>query len=202
MAGSAADLYSLDLERLAGLEGWGEKSVASLVDALAQSKSRPFAKVLYGLGIERIGEVNARNLAQHFRSMDALMAAEPAEIEEVPGIGPIQAEIVAETVREEEFAELVARLRDAGLKLEEEGPAPGEGVLSGKAFVLTGTLPTLSREQAGERIMAAGGRVTSSVSKKTDYLVAGEAAGSKLEKAERLGVEVIDEAGLLAMIAG
>ncbi|MEI6447053.1 MAG: NAD-dependent DNA ligase LigA [Actinomycetes bacterium] len=201
MAGSAADLYSLDLERLTGLEGWGEKSVASLVDALGQSRSRPFAKVLYGLGIERIGEVNARNLAQHFRSMDALMAAEPAEIEQVPGIGPIQAEIVAETVREHEFVELVARLREAGLRLEEEGPAPGEGILSGKTFVLTGALPTLSREQAGERIMAAGGRVTSSVSKKTDYLVAGEAAGSKLEKAERLGVEVIDEAGLLAMIA-
>ena len=202
LAGNAADLFSLDRDALVQLEGWGEKSVEALEASLEQSRSRPFAKVLYGLGIERIGEVNARNLAQHFRSIDALMAAAPEEIEAVPGIGPIQAEIVAETVREEEFVELISRLRAAGLKLEEEGPPPGEGVLSGRTFVLTGTLPSLTREQAAERILAAGGRVTSSVSKKTDYLVAGEAAGSKLEKAERLGVEVIDEAGLLRLADG
>lgn len=201
LASTAADLYTLDYQRLSTLEGWGEKSIESLKESLAASLGRPFSKVLYGLGIERIGEVNARNLAQHFRTIDALMAAEPAQIEEVPGIGPIQAEIVAETVREPEFVELIARLRDAGVTLEEDGPPPGEGRLSGRTFVLTGTLPTLTREQAGELIMAAGGRVTSSVSKNTDFLVAGEKAGSKLEKAARLEIEVLDEDGLLALLA-
>ena len=200
LAQTPADLYSLDHDRLGELEGWGEKSLHALDKALEESRSRPFAKVLYGLGIERIGEVNARNLAQHFRTIDALMAADPSAIEEVPGIGPIQAETVAETVRESEFAELITRLREAGVKLEEEGPQPGEGHLSGKTFVLTGTLPTLTREQAGELIIAAGGRVSSSVSKKTDYLVAGDSAGSKLEKAQRLGVEVLDEDGLNALL--
>jgi DNA ligase (NAD+) len=200
LALTPADLYSLDIERLGQIEGWGEKSITSLQASLEESKQRPFAKLLYGLGIERIGEVNARNLAQHFRSMEALMAAEPEQIEQVPGIGPIQAEIVADTAREPEFIELIDGLRSAGVKLEEEGAPPADGVLSGKTFVLTGTLPSLSREQAGELIMAAGGRVTSSVSKNTDYLVAGDKAGSKLEKAERLEVAVLDEAALLKLL--
>ncbi|MCX6388312.1 MAG: NAD-dependent DNA ligase LigA [Solirubrobacterales bacterium] len=195
-----ADLYSLPWEQLEARKGWGQKSVVALQASLEQSKSRPFAKLLYGLGIERIGEVNARNLAQRFRTMEALMAADPAEIELTPGIGPIQAEIVAETVREPDFVEMITKLREAGLNLEEEGPAAGEGHLADKTFVLTGSLPTLTREQATERILEAGGRVTSSVSKKTDYVVAGEAAGSKLEKAVRLEVAVLDEAALLDLL--
>jgi len=202
LALNAADLYSLDIDRLGQIEGWGEKSIAALQASLEESKQRPFSKLLYGLGIERIGEVNARNLAQHFRTMEALMEAEPEQIEQVPGIGPIQAEIVAETVREPEFIELIDRLKAAGVKLEEEGAPAADGALSGKTFVLTGTLPNLSREQAGDLIMAAGGRVTSSVSKNTDYLVAGEKAGSKLEKAERLEVAVLDEAALLKLLNG
>jgi DNA ligase (NAD+) len=158
--------------------------------------------VLWALGIESVGGVNARNLAQRFRSIDALMAASPEEIAQTPGIGPIVAQTVADALSDEATRELIERLRQAGLALEQEGPPPGEGPLAEKTFVLTGTLPDLTREEATERILAAGGRVTSSVSKKTDYVVAGEAAGSKLEKAERLGVPVLDEAGLLGLLAG
>ena len=132
--------------------------------------------------------------------MDALMSSDMSQIQKVSGIGPIQAEIVAETVREPDFVEMITKLREAGLNLEEEGPAAGEGHLADKTFVLTGSLPTLTREQATERILEAGGRVTSSVSKKTDYVVAGEAAGSKLEKAVRLEVAVLDEAALLDLL--
>ncbi|MCX6389740.1 MAG: NAD-dependent DNA ligase LigA [Solirubrobacterales bacterium] len=202
LAVTPADLYSLDWSLLEEREGWGERSVEALKESLAASRERPFAKVLYGLGIERIGEVNARNLAQHFRTIEALMEADPEQIEAVQGIGPIQAELVAETVREPEFVELIRGLRAAGIRLEEDGPAAGEGHLADKSFVLTGSLPTLTREQATEMILAAGGRVSSSVSKKTDYLIAGEAAGSKLEKAERLEVTVLDEDGLNKLLAG
>ena len=202
LAVTPADLYSLDWSLLEEREGWGERSVEALKESLAASRERPFAKVLYGLGIERIGEVNARNLAQHFRTIEALMEADPEQIEAVQGIGPIQAELVAETVREPEFVELIRGLRAAGIRLEEDGPAAGEGHLADKSFVMTGSLPTLTREQATEMILAAGGRVSSSVSKKTDYLIAGEAAGSKLEKAERLAVTVLDEDGLNKLLAG
>jgi DNA ligase (NAD+) len=156
--------------------------------------------VLYGLGLDHVGEVNARNLAARFRSIDALQAASPEEIAHTPGVGPVLAESIASELSEPELGELIGRLRAAGLQLEEEGPPPGEGPLAGKTFVLTGTLPTLTREQATERILAAGGRVTSSVSKKTDYVAAGDTPGSKLEKAERLGVDVIDEPKLLELL--
>lgn len=202
LVANAADLYDLTADRLAGLEGFAEISAHALVDAIEASKERPFARVLFGLGIERIGEVNARNLAQRFRSIEALAAATPEEIAQTPGIGPIQADIVAETLRDEAMVDLVGRLRAAGLRLEEEGPPPEEGPLAGSTVVLTGALPELTREQATERVLAAGGRVTSSVSKRTDWVVAGESPGSKLEKARRLGVPVLDEAGLLALLAG
>ena len=128
------------------------------------------------------------------------MAATAEEIEQTPGVGPKMAASIAAQLEAPAMRELIKRLRTAGLQFAEEGPPPGEGPLAGKAFVLTGTLPTLTREAATELIMAAGGRVTSSVSKKTDYVVAGDSAGSKLEKAERLGVAVIDEASLLALL--
>jgi DNA ligase (NAD+) len=196
-----ADLYELTEEGLTGLEGFGDVSARNLVAAVEASKAVPFFRVLYGLGIQSVGYVNARNLAQRFRSIDALMAASPEDIARTPGIGPVVADLVAEALREDSLRELISRLRKAGLRFEEEGPPPGEGPLADKTFVLTGTLPTLTREEATERILAAGGRVTSSVSRNTDYLVAGESPGSKLEKAERLGTEVLDEAGLLTLLS-
>jgi DNA ligase (NAD+) len=147
-----------------------------------------------------VGFVTGRNLAQRFRSVDALLAATPEDIQETPGIGPKMAVVIHEQLADPQMRELIRRLRAQGLRFEQEGPPPGEGPLAGRTFVLTGTLPTLPREQATERIMAAGGKVTSSVSGKTDYLVAGDSPGSKLEKAERLKVEVIDEAGLLSLL--
>ena len=196
----AADFYALTPEQLIELEGMGEISANRIVAAIAASRERPFARVLFGLGIEGVGEVTGRSLAQRFRSIDALLAATPEEIEATPGIGPIVATLIAGQLADERMRGLIQRLRAAGLQLQEEGPPPGDGPLSGKTFVLTGTLPDLTREQATERIVAAGGRVTSSISKKTDYLVAGETPGSKLEKAERLGVAVLDEPGLLELL--
>jgi DNA ligase (NAD+) len=156
--------------------------------------------VLFAIGIEGVGYVTGRNLAAQFRSIDALLEATPEQIAETPGIGPIVAALIHEQLQDPKRRELIRELRAAGLTFQEAGPPPGEGPLAGKTFVLTGTLPDLTREQAQERIVAAGGKVTGSVSKKTDYVVAGASPGSKLEKAERLGVTVLDEAGLLALL--
>jgi DNA ligase (NAD+) len=150
-----------------------------------------------------IGYVNARALAAQFRSIDDLMEATPEAIEATPGIGPILARTIAETLAEERTRELIERLRGHGLKMQEEGPPPGtDGKLAGLTFVLTGTLPDLSRERATEMIEAAGGKVTGSVSKKTSFLVAGSEPGSKLAKAEAAGVEVIDKDRLLELLDG
>jgi DNA ligase (NAD+) len=199
---NAPDLYRLTVDQLTGLEGFGEISATRLVEAIAASKERPFGLVLFGIGLEEVGYVTGRNLAQHFRSIDALMAAAPEQIAKTPGVGPKMAESIAAQLADPQMQALIGDLRALGLKFESEGPPPGEGPLAGKTFVLTGTLPDLTREQATERITGAGGRVTSSVSKKTDYVVAGETPGSKLEKAERLGVSVLDEAGLLGLLNG
>jgi DNA ligase (NAD+) len=199
----AGDLYRLTVDQLTALEGFGQVSATRLVEAIAASRERPFGLVLFAIGLEEVGYVTGRNLAQHFRSIDALSAAAPEQIAQTPGVGPKMAESIAAQLAEPHMQALIADLRDnARLKLESEGPPPGDGPLAGKTFVLTGTLPDLTREQATERITAAGGRVTSSVSKKTDYLVAGASPGSKLEKAERLGVAVLDERGLLGLLDG
>jgi DNA ligase (NAD+) len=196
-----ADLYELTVERLAELEGFAEISARNLVDAIQQSKRQPFHLVLYALGIPGVGYVNARNLARHLRSIDALMAAGEEELVEVEGVGPIMAATVHAELAEERTRELIERLRGYGLSMEEEGAAPpAEGPLVGKTLVLTGTLPNLTRPDATARIEAAGGKVTGSVSKKTDYLVAGDDPGSKLTKAQELGTEVLDEEGLLALL--
>ncbi len=197
---NAGDLYKLTVSQLAQLEGLGELSAGALIDALEASKQRPFASVLFALGIEGVGEVTGRSLAQRLRTIDELLAADAEEIATAPGVGPIVGQLIASQLAEPQMRALIDELRSAGLQFEQAGPAPGEGPLADKTFVLTGTLPTLTREQASEQILAAGGRVTTSVSKKTDYLVAGAAAGSKLEKAERLGVTVLDEAALLALL--
>ncbi len=198
---TAADFYRLTAEQLIELERFGEVSARNAVAAIEASKARPFGRVLFAIGIEGIGAVTGRNLAQRFRSIDALMGAGAEQIANTPGIGPIVGQLVHDQLGGEQMRALIEDLRSLGLRLEEEGPPPGEGPLADKTVVLTGTLPTLTREQATERILAAGGRVTSSVSRRTDYVVAGEAAGSKLEKAERLGVPVLDEAGLVALLA-
>jgi DNA ligase (NAD+) len=199
-----AGIYDIDEQRLVELERFGPGSARNLVEAIERSKRQPFHRVLFGLGIHGIGGVNARALTGHFRTIDALLDATPEQIEEVPGIGPILAGQIAETLSEDATRELIERLRTAGVQLEEEGPAPGSvaGPLSGRTLVLTGTLPELTRDEAKERIEAAGGKVTGSVSKKTDYVVAGADPGSKLAKAEKLGVEVIDEPALLKLLDG
>ena len=197
---TAGDFYRLGAEQLLELDGYGEISAQKLLDAIEASKQRTFGLVLFAIGIEGVGYVTGRSLAQQFRTIDALLAATPEQIAETPGIGPIVAQLIADQLADEKMRELIADLREIGLRFEEEGPPPGEGPLAGKTFVLTGTLPDMTREQATERIVAAGGKVTGSISKKTDYLVAGAEAGSKLEKAERLGTEIIDEAGLLALL--
>jgi DNA ligase (NAD+) len=199
-----AGIYDLTEERLLELEGFKEKSASNLIGAIERSKQQPFYRVLFGLGMQGVGGVNARNLASHFRTVDRLLEATPEQIAEVPGMGPILAEQIVEALSDEEMRALIERLRAHGLTLEEEGPAPGdvEGPLKDKTFVLTGTLPDLTRDEAKERIEAAGGKVTGSVSKKTDYVVAGADPGSKLAKAEKLGTEILDEAGLLALLAG
>ena len=197
-----ADIYELDFERLTALEGFGEISARNLLESVEATKQVPFGRVLYALGIPGIGYVNARGLTAHFRTIDALLEATPEQVTETPGIGPILAETIVETLAEERTRELIARLRGHGLRFEETGPAPGtEGPLAGMTFVITGTLPNMSREVAGERIEEAGGKVTGSVSKNTDYLVAGADPGaSKFNKAQKLGTETLDEEGLLELL--
>jgi DNA ligase (NAD+) len=196
-----ADVYDLTVERLTELDGFGQTSARNLVEAIEASKAEPFSIVLFALGLPGIGYVTAQALSEHFGTMDALLAADADEIEEVEGVGPITAQI-AEELAEEPTRRLIERLRERGLRFEldeSERRAQG-GPLEGKTFVLTGTLPSLSRDQASAVIKRAGGKVTGSVSKKTDYVVAGDSPGSKLAKAEDLGVEVIDEDGLRALV--
>jgi DNA ligase (NAD+) len=197
---TAADFYRLAPEQLLELEGYGEISANRVVDSIAASRQRPFGRLLFAIGLEEVGFVTGRNLAQRFRTIDALLAAGPEAIEQTPGVGPKMAQKIAEQLADPQMRALVEDLRSVGVSMELEGPPPGEGPLAGRTFVLTGTLPDLTREQATERIEGAGGRVTSGVSKKTDYVVAGASPGSKLEKAERLGVTVLDEAGLLELL--
>jgi DNA ligase (NAD+) len=202
LARTAADFYALREEQLIELDGFGELSVRNMLAAIEKSKQRPFARVLFALGIEEVGEVTGRNLAQGLRDIDALLAASTEQIAEVPGIGEKMAVSIRSQLDDERMRSLIAALRAVGLRFHEDGPPPSQGPLAGRTLVLTGSMPDWSREQATERIMAAGGRVTGSVSKKTDYVIAGESAGTKLEKAERLGVPVLDEAGLRKLLAG
>ena len=199
---TAGDFYRLSAEQLEQLEGFGKISAEKTLAAIEASRDRPFGRVLFAVGIEGVGFVTGRALAQQFRTIDALRNAEAEAIATTPGIGPIVAALIADQLADPKLVALLDDLRALGLRLEEEGPPPGEGPLADKTFVLTGTLPDLTREEATERIVGAGGKVTSSVSRKTDYVVAGDSAGSKLAKAERLGTTILDEAGLLALLDG
>jgi len=199
---TAGDFYRLDAEQLTALERMGEQSADNLLRSIDASRQRPFGSVLFAIGIEGVGYVTGRNLAAQFRTSEALLAATPEQIAQTPGIGPIVAQLIADQLADPKMVDLIGDLRALGLQLEQEGPPPGEGPLRDQTFVLTGTLPELTREEATERIVAAGGKVTGSVSKKTSYVVAGASAGSKLAKAETLGVPVLDEAGLLELLGG
>jgi DNA ligase (NAD+) len=197
-----ASIYDLSWERIAELEGFGETSARALTAEVERSKERPFGTVLYALGLPGIGYVNANALAEHFGSIDALLEADTEAITAVEGIGPVLAESLREELADEAILELIGRLRDRGLRFElsaDERRAEG-GPLEDKTFVLTGTLPTLSRDEATKLIRAAGGKVTGSVSKNTDYLVAGDSPGSKLAKAEEVGTEILDEDGLRKLL--
>ncbi|HEX5763336.1 MAG TPA: NAD-dependent DNA ligase LigA [Solirubrobacterales bacterium] len=201
-----ADIYELRGEDLVGRKVGGknfkEKSAQNLLAAIEASRSRPFKRVLYALGLPGVGYVTAEALADYFGSIDELHTADPERIEEVEGVGPIMAVQIAESLADERTWALIEKLRGKGLRLEadpSERRASG-GPLEGMTLVLTGTLPGLTRDEAAALVKSAGGKVTNSVSKKTDYVVAGESPGSKLAKAEQLGVEVLDEAGLRALL--
>jgi DNA ligase (NAD+) len=199
-----ADIYALGEEQLTAMDRFAETSARNLLEAIDSSRARPFKRVLYALGLPGVGYVTAEALADHFGSIDALHAADPEQIEEVEGVGPIMAVQIAESLADEPTWRLVEKLREKGLRLEQDASerrAAG-GPLEGRTLVLTGTLSELTREEAAALIKAAGGKVVNSVSKKTDYVVAGENPGSKLAKAEKLEVEVLDEAGLRALLDG
>ncbi|QKO21876.1 NAD-dependent DNA ligase LigA [Rhodoferax sp. BAB1] len=197
------DLYRLGLTALASLERMADKSAQNIVDALEQSKQTTLPRFIFGLGIRHVGEATAKALARHFGKLDAIMDASEEALLQVPDVGPVVAQSIRTFFEQPHNREVVEQLRACGLRWEEGEPSPAAQLpLAGKTFVLTGTLPTLSREEAKEMLEAAGAKVAGSVSKKTDYVVAGEEAGSKLDKARELGIKVLDEAGLQALLLG
>jgi DNA ligase (NAD+) len=204
LVATAADLYKLDAAALAALERMADKSAANVVAAIDKSRTTTLARFIYALGIRHVGETTAKDLARHFGGLEALEhaaragAGDGALLTEVEDVGPVVAESVARFFAEAHNREVIAALQKAGVHWPEHAPAARApaGPLAGKTLVLTGTLPTMTRDDARARIEAAGGKVAGSVSKKTDYVVAGAEAGSKLAKAESLGVAIVDEAGL------
>jgi DNA ligase (NAD+) len=201
LVASVADLYSLTEEQLVDLERFAEKSARTLLHEIERSKKAGLARVLMGLGIRFVGERTAELLAQEFGSIDAIMAAPAEELERVEEVGPRISEAILEFFARPANRKLVQHLKDAGVEMTAEKKRRSSE-LAGLTFVLTGTLPNLTRDQAKHKIEAAGGKVAGSVSKKTNYVVAGADAGSKLDKAQELKIPVLDEAGLLALLAG
>lgn len=197
-----ADVYGLDLDTLAGLERMAEKSAQNVLAAIDASKTTTLARFIFALGIRNVGETTAKDLAQHFGSLDRLIAATEADLLAVPDVGPIVAQSIIQFFAEPHNLDVVNTLRAAGVQWPETaGKSHSTGILTGKTLVLTGTLPTLTRDAAKDMIEQAGGKVAGSVSKKTAYVVAGAEAGSKLTKAQELGVVILDEAGLLALLS-
>jgi DNA ligase (NAD+) len=195
-----ADLYELGVEPLAGLERMAKKSATNLVEAIKASKGRGLSRVLNGLGIRMVGERAAQLLAARFGSMERLEKATADDINEIPGIGPKIAESVARFFGDERNRKIIRRLREVGLDLTEKGVSDTPGPLTGKTLVLTGGLRSMTRDEAKDAILRLGGRVTGTVSRKTDYVIVGEDPGSKADDAERLGVTVVDEAQFLSLI--
>ncbi|WP_454456244.1 NAD-dependent DNA ligase LigA [Thauera phenylacetica] len=195
------DLYRLGVLALANLERMGEKSAQNLLMAIEKSRNTTLARFIFALGIRNVGEATARELARHFGNLDALTAADVDALQQVPDVGPIVAQCIAEFFAEPHNREVIEQLRAAGVQWAEGEPQGSvAGALAGKTFVLTGTLPTLSRDEAKALIEAQGGKVAGSVSKKTHYVVAGAEAGSKLDKAQVLGLAILDEDGLRALL--
>jgi len=192
-----SDLFGLTVEQLVSLERFGTKSAENLVAAIAAAKHQPLSRLLFGLGVRHVGAQAAQLLAKQFGSIDTIIAATPEQLGAVRGIGDIIAASVSAYFADPTSRALVERLRARGVRVDEPNAVQADGPLTGATVVLTGSLPTLSRTDAAALVEAAGGRVTSSVSKKTTFVVAGEDAGSKLEKALELGIEVIEEAELL-----
>lgn len=200
---SLPDLYRLRLDDLASLDRMAEKSAQNVLDALEKSKSTTLNRFLFGLGIRHVGEATAKDLARHFGTLDAIMAASVEQLLEVRDVGPVVAESIHTFFAQPHNREVVQQLRACGVHWEEGAPAEkAPQILAGKTVVLTGTLPTMGRDEAKELLEAAGAKVSGSVSKKTSYVVAGAEAGSKLTKAQELGVPVLDEAGMLALLRG
>ncbi len=196
-----ADLYRLGMAKVANLERMAEKSAAKLLAAIEKSKHTTLARFIFALGIRNVGETTAKDLARHFGSLDALLAADEEALMQVPDVGPVVAQSIALFFSEPHNREVVEQLRAAGVKWAEAAPQRRQlGALAGKTFVLTGTLPNMTRDEAKDRIEAAGGKVAGSVSKKTDYVVAGADAGSKLIKAQELGVTILDEDALCRLL--
>jgi DNA ligase (NAD+) len=200
LVGTPADLYALDVDRVAALERMAQKSARNLIDALERSKHASLERFIFALGIRNVGESTARDLARHFGSLDRLVAAGPEELEKVPDVGPVVARSIRQFFDERHNRDVIAKLRAAGVRWPEGKGTPVLATGETKTFVLTGTLPSLTRDEARARIEAKGHKVAASVSKKTDYVVAGADPGSKLEKAKELGVPVLDEKALLELI--
>jgi DNA ligase (NAD+) len=198
---SPADIYALQLEQLSELERMGEKSAANLLEAIQRSRQTTLPRLLYALGIRDVGEATALALARHFGSLEKLMTADAATIQQVPDVGPVVAAHVAAFFGSADHRSVIAELRQRGLTWPDVAPAPESAALAGRTFVITGTLTEMTREEAEEALTARGAKVAGSVSKKTSFLVAGNDAGSKLAKARELGVPVIDEARLRELLS-
>ena len=196
-----ADLYSLALDQVLNLERMGKKSAQNFLDGIADSKARDMWRVLYGLGILHVGTGVAKTLGRSFSDLDEVFAASVDQLTETEDVGEVIADSIVQWFGDPRNRQLIERLRKIGLNFTSSlySPVAAAGPFAGKTFVLTGTLPTLTREEATAKIEALGGKVSNSVSKKTDYVVAGDEAGSKLEKAQKLGVKIVDEKAFLKM---
>jgi DNA ligase (NAD+) len=199
---SAADIYHLRPEDLSSLERMADKSAANVIAAIDRSRATTLARFIYALGIRHVGEATARDLADHFGALEPMLGASEEELLEVRDVGPVLAHSIRDFLAEPHNREVIDALRAAGVHFAEGPPKrPHDGPLAGRTIVLTGTLPSLSRDEAKSLLEAAGATVAGSVSKKTDYVVAGAEAGSKLAKAQALGIAVIDEPQLRALVA-
>ena len=198
-----ADLYKLGLLAIVSLERLAEKSAANILAAIDKSRTTTLARFIFALGIRNVGEATAKDLARHFGNLDALMAADLDRLQQVPDVGPVVAASVARFFAEPHNIEVIEQLRAAGVNWPEgDALATVSSPIAGKTFVLTGTLPTLTRDEAKDMIEGLGGKVVGSVSKKTDYVVAGAEAGSKLDKAQALGVSILDEMQFRNLLTG